>query len=95
MSVVPYEHVEFHEDTGREKWNKSQTEFYKDEQEPARGAKTVKARFDSNRNPCKTSNEEYSGIIKMLKDNNVSDEGACKKMTETENRLNLVEGGSV
>ena len=48
-------------------------------------------RHDSNRNPRKTSNKEYSKFVKMLKDNNVSDEDACMKMTEMEDSLNIVE----
>ena len=75
--MVYYEHVEFHEDMGKGKRNKRYTEFYKKEQEPTRGAKMVKERFDSNRKSCKTSNKEYINNIKMLKDNDVSDVYKC------------------
>ena len=59
------------------------------------GHEKVKARYDSKRNPLKTSNKEYNDIAKMLNDNNVSNADACKKMTEIEDRLNLAEESSV
>ena len=65
--------------------------FYKNEQETARGARKVNTRRDSNRRPCKTSNKEYNNIKEILGDNNVSDGDACKKMTEIEDRLDIVE----
>ena len=95
VSVVLYDHANFQEDMGRWKRNKRQTWFYKNEKEPERGVKPVKARFDSNSNPCKTSNKEYSNIIKTLEYNNMSNENACKNMAEIEDILNCVEDGRI
>ena len=90
MSVISYEYVEFHESMRRGKSNKRQTKFYKNGQEPACGDNTVKVRFDSNRNPYIIPSKDNSDIKETLKDNKVSGEVAYKKITEIENRLNLV-----
>ena len=80
---------------GGGKGTRRQTEFYKNEQEPARGVKMVKARFDSNRKPYNILDKEYKDIQEILENNNVGDEDACKKMTEIEDMLNIIDETSV
>ena len=75
---------------GRERRQKRQTEFYRNEQEPVCDAKKVKARHDSNRQLRKTLNKKYNNIQEMLGGNNVSNEDTCRKMVEIEDSLDNV-----
>ena len=97
-SVVPYKDVEFLDEMGRGFREKRKTRLLKDEQEPVRGRKQVKAghgkakaRKDFKRMMYQTSNKEYNDIQEMLNDENVSNEDARKKLTEMEENMDSEE----
>ena len=51
----------------------------------------VKARQNFKRKPYKISNKYYNNIQEMLNDKNVSNEDACKKLTEMEHNIDIEE----